>query len=90
MTVAPPVDQTARRPARVSNYWPLAGAALCLALWWPIIAAVFNARAANTFVAAVACILVIAIAQALRYDALRAGYEPLRLRPRADLAGPLR
>lgn len=85
MKLASPLDQAPRKRARIGNFWPLAGAALCLAFWWPIITALFGAHAANAVVASVACLFVIALAQALRLGALRAGYEPVRLPAREDV-----
>ena len=52
------------------NYWPVLLPALCIALWWPILAFAFNARVATVFVVVATCLLVMAVALALLADAL--------------------
>lgn len=52
------------------NYWPMLVPAVCIALWWPILAFAFNARVATVFAVAATCLLVIVVALALLADAL--------------------
>jgi len=52
------------------SYWPVLIPALCIALWWPILAFAFNARVATVFVVVATCLLVMVVALALLADAL--------------------
>jgi len=52
------------------NYWPILIPAVCIALWWPILAFAFNARVATVFAVVATCLLVIVVALALLADAL--------------------
>lgn len=52
------------------NYWPMLVPAVCIALWWPILALAFSARVATVFAVVATCLLVIVVALALLADAL--------------------
>lgn len=52
------------------NYWPLAVPLACIALWWPILAIVFNAHVATMFLIIASCLVVIVLASAALADAL--------------------
>jgi len=52
------------------NYWPVLVPAVCIALWWPILAFAFNARVATVFAIVATCLLAMVVALALLADAL--------------------
>ncbi len=52
------------------NYWPLLVPAVSIALWWPILAFLFNAGVATAFAIVATCLLAIVVALALLADAL--------------------
>jgi len=54
----------------VGNFWPLTVPLACIALWWPILAVVFNAHVATMFAIIASCLLVIVLASAALADAL--------------------
>jgi len=53
-----------------TNNWPLIVPPACIALWWPILAVVFNAHVATMFAIAASCLLAIVLALAALADAL--------------------